>query len=296
MMNSAFETVSDQPMLLGECPLWHPEESALYWIDIAGLMIHRYDPSLNTRKSWPVPSEPGCIAWCEGGGLIVAMRSGIAILNTDSCSLQPIVSAPYDPQKFRFNDGRCDAAGRLWTGTLVDARDKSSGRLYSLAKGVLHEFFHPVIVSNGIAFNQEGNKLFHADTHAHRIMQYDFDLVSGIPKNGRIFKEFSKLIDQDYCGRPDGAAVDSNGDYWVAMYDGGRVLQIAPDGTLLNEIRVPFMCPTMISFGGHDLQTLFITSAKQKRSENELDTLPLSGYVISIRVDVPGVFEHAYIL
>jgi sugar lactone lactonase YvrE len=295
MDNPVFEIVSDKPMLLGECPLWHPKESVLYWIDIAGLAIHRYNPIIKEFYSWNLPSEPGCIAWCEDGCLLVAMRTGIAILDTKSGSLLPIASAPYDPLKFRFNDGRCDAAGRLLTGSLVDARDAASGRLYSFEKGLIRDLAIAVTVSNGVAFNLDYTTLFHADTSAHTIMQYDYDLSTGLPSNRRLFQQFSDVKDKDYGGRPDGAAVDSEGAYWVAMYEGGKILRFATDGTLLNVMKVPFMCPTMIAFGGADLRTLFITSARQKRTDTEIDRLPLTGYVISTRVDIPGKPEYPYL-
>jgi len=295
-MNSAtLQTISDKPMLLGECPLWHPEESALYWIDISAHAVYRYDPTTHQQTHWTLPSEPGCIAWHRDGGLVVAMRSGVARFNTSTGQLQTLAAAPYDTNALRFNDGRCDAAGRLWTGTLVDARDKPSGRLYQFAHGDFSEFNHPVTVSNGIAFSPDSSTMYHADTAAHRINAYDFDLATGTPSNGRLFKSFSSDKSAGYSGRPDGAAVDSEGAYWIAMYEGGQLLRIGPDGTLLQTISLPMMCPTMMAFGGDDLKTLFITSASQKRTHEELEQLPLSGYVVSIKLDVAGLFEHAFL-
>ena len=294
-MNSAtFQTISDKPMLLGECPLWHPEESALYWIDISAHAVYRYDPVSQQQKKWTLPSEPGCIALHSEGGLLVAMRSGMARLDTDTCQVNMMAPAPYDLQAFRFNDGRCDAAGRLWTGTLVDARDKPAGRLYRFAYGHFTEFNHPVTVSNGIAFSPDAGTMYHADTAAHRINAYDFELSTGTPSNGRIFQSFSSDKLNDYDGRPDGAAVDSDGAYWIAMYEGGQLLRFAPSGKLLQSVKLPMMCPTMMAFGGEDLKTLFITSVRQKRSPSELDQYPLSGYVVSIQVDVAGLYEHPY--
>ena len=294
MNSDSFQIISDKPMLLSECPLWHPEEKVLYWIDISACTAHRYDPSTRLQAIWPLPSEPGCIAWHRDGGLIVAMRSGIARLNTENGYVNFIKDAPYDMKALRFNDGRCDAAGRLWTGTLVDARDNTTGRLYSFSRGQLREFNHPVTVSNGIAFSADSRTMFHADTAAHVIHAYDFNLSTGIPSDGRIFKSFSSDKLKDYAGRPDGAAVDSEGAYWVAMYEGGQLLRFSPDGTLLHSIKLPMLCPTMMAFGGDDLKTLFITSARQKRSSDELDQFPLSGYVISMQVDVAGLHEHPY--
>lgn len=295
MDSEDFQIISAKPMLLGECPLWHPRELALYWIDILDRTVYRYDPGTRMQKSWNLPSEPGCIVWNKLGGLVIAMRSGISKLNTDSGELTELIKAPYDASALRFNDGRCDAAGRLWTGTLVDARDKTSGRLYRYEQAQLTEFGHPVMVSNGIAFSPDSRTMYHADTAAHRINAYDFDLASGIPSKGRLFKLFNSDKSTGYGGRPDGAAVDSEGAYWVAMYEGSQLLRLAPDSQLLETIKLPFMCPTMMSFGGSDMKTLFITSASQKQSAETLKHYPLSGFVISMRVSVAGIPEHPFL-
>lgn len=294
MLIEDLQVISSKPMLLGECPLWHPLECVLYWIDIAQHAIHRFDPSSHCQTSWNLPSEPGCIAWHHAGGLIVTMRSGIARFNTDTGQLSDFVKPPYDSKAFRFNDGRCDAAGRLWVGTLVDARDKPDGRLYRYTQGQLTEFDYPVMVSNGIAFSPDASAMYHADTSAHRILIYDFDCVSGTPGNGRLLKTFSSDKSHNYGGRPDGAAVDSEGAYWIAMYEGAKLLRLSPDGDVLDSIKLPFKCPTMMAFGGTDLKTLFITSASQKCSPAEITAYPLSGFVISIKLSIAGRQEYAF--
>lgn len=282
-------------MMLGECPLWHPDEESLYWIDIAGLAVHRFHPVSNIHRSWPLPAEPGCIARCASGGLIVAMRSGIAILDTTTGVLTHVADAPYDPSRMRFNDGRCDSAGRLWTGTLCDNRDRPDGTLYCVERGTVRDTNKPCTVSNGVAFSVDNRTLYHADTTAHRITAYDFDVAAGTLGSPRLFKQFSMDKSRDYGGRPDGAAVDSENAYWCAMYEGGRVLRLSPSGEVLRELMLPAKCPTMVAFGGPDLQTLFITTARHNRPDMELKQYPLSGCVLAVKVDVPGRPEHAYI-
>lgn len=294
MPASEITPLLDAPMLLGECPLWNPDESALYWIDIAGKAVHTHTPASGEHRSWQVPSEPGCIARCAGGGLLVAMRSGISILDTETGALQPVITAPYDVSRVRFNDGRCDASGRLWLGTLYDPRDQQGGSLYCLDHGNLYDFKRPVTVSNGVAFSVDNRVLYHTDTTAHRITAYEFDLASGELGNARIFKQFSADRTSEYGGRPDGAAVDSENAYWCAMYEGGRILRLAPDGEILREIRLPVKCATMIAFGGEDLKTLFVTTARHNRPDAELYEYPLSGHVLQLRVDVPGRIDHPY--
>jgi len=289
-------SVTDTPMKLGECPVWHPQEAALYWIDIPGLALHRLHPDSGTRDVWALPSEPGCIALASTGGIVVAMRSGLALLDTRDGSLSRLADAPYDTSKVRFNDGRCDAAGRLWVGTLYEPRDHPLGTLFCIERGVIRDSGNRVTVSNGVAFSADNRTLYHADTTAHRIMAYDFDLTSGQLGEGRLFQQFSTDKLNAYGGRPDGAAVDSEGAYWCAMFEGGRILRFAPSGELLLEIALPVRCPTMVAFGGPDLRTLYITTGRHNRSEAELAQYPLSGCVLALRVEVPGRAESRYLL
>jgi sugar lactone lactonase YvrE len=295
MSTSDLQVLFDTPMLLGESPLWHPDEQALYWIDIAGRAVHRHDPSSKAHCSWTLPSEPGCIARCAGGGLIVAMRSGVSILDTVSGKLSPVLDAPYDQSRMRFNDGRCDAQGRLWVGTLYEPRDQPGASLYCIERGKIHDVGNPVTVSNGLAFSIDNRTLYHADTTAHLIRAYAFDPSTAALGEGRIFKQFSSEKTANYGGRPDGAAVDTENAYWCAMYEGGRLLRLSENGEVLDEVDLPVRCPTMIAFGDADLRTLYITSARHNRSEQELNAAPLSGCVLSMRVDVPGRIEPAYL-
>jgi sugar lactone lactonase YvrE len=295
MSMDEIQVLFDTPMQLGECPLWHPDEAALYWVDISGLAIHRHHPASGAHSSWSLPSEPGCIARSSNGRLLVAMRSGLAMLDTGSGSLTPVAAAPYDTTKMRFNDGRCDAAGRLWAGTIYEPRDQVLGSLFCVQRGAIRDTGKPVTVSNGLAFSVDGGTLYHADTTAHRINAYDFDVATGQLGHERLFKQFSTDKSHQYGGRPDGAAVDSEDAYWCAMYEGGRVLRLSPSGDVLREIALPVRCPTMIAFGGADLRTLYITSARHNRSAAELAQHPLSGCVLMLRVDVPGRPEPAYI-
>ncbi|NEX61116.1 SMP-30/gluconolactonase/LRE family protein [Noviherbaspirillum galbum] len=288
-------TLLDRPMLLGECPLWDDERNSLYWIDIAGKAVHCFALAHSEHQSWQVSSEPGCIALCTDGRLLVAMRSGIVFLDTSTGEVQPLMDAPYDPSLGRFNDGRCDSAGRLWVGSLYDPRDKPGGTLYCLNRGKLTDVGLPVTVSNGVAFSPDGATLYHADTSAHRIKAYPFDVAAGTIGEGRDFIAFSDVRSADYGGRPDGAAVDEEGAYWCAMYEGGRLLRIAPDGNILQEVTLPVRCPTMVAFGGSDMRTMFVTSVSNKRTEAELSQFPLSGCVLALRVPVPGRLESRYI-
>ena len=151
-------------------------------------------------------------------------------------------------------------------------------------------------VSNGLAFSPDGKWMYHADTTTHRIDRYRFDAASGAVSDPQPFQRFSAdKAASNYGGRPDGAAVDSEGAYWCAMFEGGRLLRFSPDGELLREVKLPLRCPTMVAFGGADLRTLYITSASHKRSPEERAQYPLSGCVLSLRVDVAGLPERQYL-
>lgn len=295
MSDYHFEAVCDTPMLLGESPLWHADTQTLYWIDIPGKALHRFNTLSQQHTHWSLPTEPGCIALHDNGGLVIALRSGLVHFDPSTEQTTPILPSPFDPAKQRFNDGRCDALGRLWVGTIHEPKDHPGATLYTIAQGTVLDTGHAVLTSNGVAFSTDGNTLYHADTPAHIIRAYDVDTGSARTSNPRVFAQFNAdKSSPDYAGRPDGAAVDSENNYWVAMFEGGRILRFAPDGTLLETIKVPAMCPTMVAFGGPDLRTLYITTARNMRSEQELAQYPLSGCVLRIQVDTPGNPEYPY--
>jgi sugar lactone lactonase YvrE len=292
---ATWQPIVEQAMLLGECPLWHPEASALFWVDIAGQAVHAFLPDSAAHRSWPMPEETGCIALCKAKNrLLVALRSRIALLDLDDGSLRTVANAPYDRTSTRFNDGRCDSHGRFWVGTIYEPRDAPRGSLYCLNEGLVTDRHLPVTTSNGLAFSPDGTCMYHADTREHRISAFDFDARAGVFSNRRTLIEFSKIKDENYGGRPDGATVDAEGNYWCAMFEGGTVLKISPAGEVLARIPVPVRCPTMVAFGGQGLNTLYVTSATQNRSREELEQYPLSGRVLALSVDTCGVPEHFY--
>lgn len=277
---------------LGESPLWSADEQCLYYIDIAERRVLRLQPDCGSLRSWPLGDEPGCIALIEGGGLLVAQRDGLWRLDTDSGRLLRIAAPPYDPARQRFNDGRVDAAGRFWVGTLDDAREPDA-HLYRFEAKVFVPVAGDIANSNGLAWSPDGGRLYWADTKMHRIWVFDFDVQQGRLGERRLFAAFAPrsagLTLQTYLGRPDGAAVDAEGAYWVAMYEGQRLLKFAPDGQLLATLHLPVRCPTMPCFGGADLRTLYITTARHGRPTEELTAQPWAGGVLTLRVAVPGL-------
>jgi len=287
----------DVVMQTGECPLWHPQEQALYWVDIPAFTVHRLDPASGAHRSWKLDSEPATLGISDQGGLIVAMRSGFAHLDTssDEVKLSAIVDAPYDQSITRFNDGHVDPAGRFWVGTIYEPRDKPAAEMYVLEQGKLRKAWSGGMTnSNGSGFSPDQKTMYHADTAAHRVTKLDYDVATGTVDNQRLLHQFSMDKENNYGGRPDGAAVDSEGNYWCAMIEAARIVKLSPRGELLDEIPLPANAPTMVAFGGADLRTLYITTIGS-RPEAELAQFPLNGRVLVTRVAVPGREEPAYL-
>ncbi len=287
---STFACVHDAKANLGECPVWSAEERALYWVDINAPSLNRFDPASATNVSMPMPESIGCFALRAAGGFVVALRRGIWLARPDGTLTKKLADAPYDPSHHRFNDGRCDAQGRLWAGTMNERRDAPSGALFRIESGGrLEPVLDGMTISNGLAWSPDGRTMYHADTPTLTIRAYDFDAVTGTPSRPRVFARFEGETD-----RPDGAAVDCDGCYWVAFYRGGKVVRLSPAGAVLAEYPLAAQCPTMCAFGGDDLRTLYVTSARQNRDAGELARLPQSGGIFAMLVDVAGLPEPKF--
>lgn len=294
----------DRRFGLGESPFWHAAEDRLYWLDIAARQAWRMHMPSSRLEHWDLPETPGCFAPTRNGGFVVALRDGVFRAHAWGAPLQKLAAAPYDTQRLRFNDGKCDPWGRFWAGTYVEAKDRPDGALYCMTlhgtRAALHEVARGVMSANGLAWAPDGRSLYWADTAAHCVRRYPItgsarEPALGAPVTFALFDPKPAGWDADaqqgrgYGGRPDGAAVDSLGRYWVAMYEGARVLCLSPQGQVLADYPTPAQCPTMVCFGEQDRKTLYLTTASAHRSAAELQRLPQSGAVFSLRVDTPGL-------
>ena len=281
------------PSLLGESPLWHPAEQVLYWCDIPGHKLNRFDPVSGAHREWAFDTDVACCAPLQDGGLLLALRSGLVRFDPSTGESTALAKAPYDLAQERFNDGKADPQGRFWVGTIYEPRDPPRAALYRYSEGRLTKMASDITVSNGLAWSPDARTLYWADTKAHRIDALDFDVGDGSVSRRRVFTQFpARAPDQSlasYGGRPDGAAVDAEGGYWVAMFEGARLLRFAPDGTLTRDLLLPVRCPTMPCFGGRDLKTLYVTTSREKRPADELAREPLAGCVLHLQVEVPGL-------
>ncbi|MBB1073746.1 SMP-30/gluconolactonase/LRE family protein [Rhodoferax sp. 4810] len=298
-----WQTVSPHRCHLGESPFWHPQEQMLYWVDIPGRQVLRANIYMGSVETWDMPAEPGCIAPANGGGLVLALRDGIFCAASWGAPLQLIATLNINPATTRANDGKCDTQGRFWVGTMDETRQLKNAGLYCVdarTPGAPRADCKipptsGVTTANALAFSADDRTLYWGDSASHAVWAWDFDAASGTMTNQRSFISASpkpagwQPLDAGYGGRADGAAVDAQGNYWVAMYEGQRVCQFAPDGTLLASLPTPLLCPTMVCLGGEDLKTLFVTSAGLHRSAAEQAAYPLSGCVLSTRVAVAGL-------
>ena len=287
---NALTCVLDAKASLGECAIWSVDDQALWWVDINAPSLNRFDPASGRNQAMPLPESVGSFAIRERGGFVLALRDGLWFADASGRPERMIVEAPYDASHHRFNDGRCDRQGRFWVGSMNENRDANSAALYRLDADLrFTEVLRDILISNGLAWSPDGRTMYHTDTPTRILSRFDYDTATGTPTKRRVFARWTGEGD-----RPDGGCVDSDGCYWSAFYRGGKVVRIAPDGRVLADYPVPAMCPTMCALGGPDLRTLFVTSARQGRSDEELARLPQSGGIFSMRVDVPGLPEPKF--
>ena len=293
---------------LGESPFWHPQERSLYWLDIPGRAVLRTRGEIGSSgaasvERWPLPTEPGCMAPARSGGLVIALRDGIYRAREWGGELVAIARVEHDARTMRFNDGKCDALGRFWAGSINESKDRPNAELYCLdarpdtdIAPTLSQMAGHVTTANGLAFSPDARTLYWADTPAHVVRAWDWDAEANSLSHARVFHQFDAKPEGwtpgsslPYGGRPDGATIDADGHYWVAMFEGAQLVRLAPTGEQVAALPVPVQCPTMPCFGGDDLKTLFVTSGRKGRPADEIERLPASGHVISLRVDTPGL-------
>lgn len=292
MTQASFELALDAGCALGECPVWSAEEGVLYFVDIKGMKLHRFDPESGRHTSVGLSEEIACFAPMKGGGFVAGLRSGVWQLDDKGERVTMLAPNPEDQAASRFNDGRTDPAGRFWLGTIDEPKAGGKAHLYRYDKRGLVAVESDLMTSNGLAFSPDGRTMYHSDTPRFTIYRYDYDVETGEATNRAVFKTLEP--EGSDRGRPDGAAVDAEGCYWTALYEGGRVQRYSPDAELLAEYLVPAQCPTMLAFGGADRRTLYVTTARDGRPDAELEALPHSGGVFAMRVETPGLAEPLF--
>lgn len=279
---------------VGESPVWRSGEGALYWVDITGRWIHRLEPASGGRASWRTAEQIGCIAFDRFGDLIAGMESGIfrlALAGDGAVEALRIAAPAFPLDNMRFNDGRCDRQGRFWAGTMH--KDMPSAH----AVGAVHclhgdlalspPIVGGLVTQNGLAWSPDGSVMYLSDSHpsVRKIWAFDYDADNGLPRNRRLFVDMNL-----HPGRPDGAAVDVEGCYWICANDGGMLHRFTPAGALDRSIALPVLKPAMCAFGGDRMDTLFVTSI-QPPSAADRARQPDAGAVFALRPGVQGIEE-----
>ncbi len=270
--------------LLGEGPHWLAASQSLLWVDILSPAVHLSQPASGETRCVPLPDLVGVVAPRRRGGYVAATQNGFRALDLQSGQMATL-AAPASLADSRFNDGKCDAAGRFWAGTLALDATPDRGVLYCLnTDGTLREIERGFHICNGMGWSPDAKRFYLTDSGRREIYVYDFDVESGALSNKRVFATFDGS-----SGVPDGLAVDVDGYVWCAMWDGWSVIRLAPDGKVAEVIRLPVPRPTSCAFGGPDMKTLYITSARIRLSALQLAAAPLSGSVLALQTDVAGV-------
>lgn len=258
-MTAAFESVLEAGCALGESPVWLAGEGRLVFVDITGRRLHWYDPVSGEHLEHPVEEDIGCVAPALGGGFVAGLRSGIWRLDKAGAKQAMLAGNPEEPSTNRFNDGKVDPRGRFFAGTVDEPKAGGRAGLYRLDRRGLKKVTDGLMTSNGLGFSPDGRVLYHSDTPRFVVWRWDYDPQTGEAANRHAFVRIEPTA-QDR-GRPDGGAVDAEGCYWTALYEGGRVHRYDPDGKLMAAYPLPARKPTMPAFGGADLKILFVTTA-----------------------------------
>ncbi|MBC3925775.1 MULTISPECIES: SMP-30/gluconolactonase/LRE family protein [Pseudomonas] len=288
------ELIVDARNAVGECPVWVPEENALYWVDIPNRGLQRWSAASGHIAAWKAPQMLACIARTTAGNWVAGMESGFFQLtphNDGSLDTTPLASVEHPRADMRLNDGRCDRQGRFWAGSMVldMGLNAAEGILYRYAAGAAPcAQLDGFITLNGLAFSPDGRTMYASDSHplVQQVWAFDYDIDTGTPSNRRVFVDMHQ-----HLGRPDGAAVDADGCYWICANDAGLVHRFTPDGRLDRSLVVPVKKPTMCAFGGSRLETLFVTSIRDDQSEQSL-----SGGVFALNPGVQGLPEPTFAL
>jgi len=283
MSVSAPVSVAPVGATLGEGPVWVAHEAALWFVDIKQRRLHRFDPESRAVRSWDAPAQPGWILPAEDGGFVVGLQGGIHRFDPATGAFDPVVSVEAELPGNRLNDACTDLQGRIWLGSMDDAEEADTGRIYRFAGGRLEEAgLPPVCITNGPAVSPDGRRLYHVDTLGRKIWVCDLR-DDGTLSPSRLFATIGEGE-----GWPDGPSVDAEGHLWIGLFGGWSARRYAPDGTLVETVRFPVANVTKIAFGGPDLRTAFATTAAKGLSDAERAAQPEAGNLFSFRVDVPG--------
>lgn len=281
---------------LGEGPWWDAAGGELWWVDAWRSRLWRHRPldGLIEQHALPPPieSEPlGSMVLDGQGRVVCATRRDFWRVDLTRHEASVIAAAEHDRSPTnRLNDGKCDRTGRFWCGSLNTDWSRATGALYRLDAGKVVRVLESHGIANGIAFSPDDRYFYFADTGAGVVWRFDFDLPSGMLSNRQPFIDLSHI-----AGQVDGATVDADGHYWCALFGAGAVARFDPEGRLVRRIELPTRDPTMCTFGGTGLETLYVTTARRFLSRAQLEAQPLAGALLAIhQLGARGLVEPRY--
>jgi sugar lactone lactonase YvrE len=282
------DLVLDAHATLGEGPVWDADGGVLWWVDIEGRRIHRFDPATSADTSFETASMVGAVAIRASGGLMAALADGVWTVDPESGAAELFVGLG-EPPEVRSNDAKCDPAGRFLVGTM--AFDNSPiGSLYSVeADGSLRRLLDQLSIANGMAWSADGGTLYYIDSPLRRVDAFDYDLATGAISRRRPY-----LVFDDRVPKPDGMSIDAEGGLWIAFWDAAEIRRYGPGRELDVVVRVPASQVTSCAFSGPDLRDLYITSATTGLSAEALAEQPHAGGLFHVRAAVPGVLPHRF--
>ncbi|HEX7620024.1 MAG TPA: SMP-30/gluconolactonase/LRE family protein [Anaerolineales bacterium] len=285
------ELLLDARAELGEGPAWDAVSDRLFWVDIHAGDLHIFHPQNKTDACINLGEMVGCVAPCQSGDLVIALRSGIATYDLPAQKLTHLVNPEQHFPGNRFNDGKCDPAGRFLAGTMDNAEKDTSGALYSYSPvGLLKTLLTGVGISNGLTWSPDHKTFYHIDTPSRKVTAFDYDLATGDIANPR-----PAVTIPPELGWPDGMTSDSEGMLWVAMWGGAKLTRWNPaSGQLVEIFPVPALNVTSCIFGGPYLTDLFITSARKGMSAQQLAKYPLSGGLFREKTGIQGMPTFAF--
>ncbi|RYZ33046.1 MAG: SMP-30/gluconolactonase/LRE family protein [Sphingobacteriales bacterium] len=278
---------------LGEGPVWDDITEKLYWIDIVGKTVHRFDPLSGNQEHWTLDQMVGCIVPMDDDKLVCALQDQLVMLNTLSGETQHLVPVESALPDNRCNDGKADAAGRLWVGTLHLPGENGHASLYRIDnKLAVVKQQDRLNMSNGLGWSPDNSIMYLNDTPNREVFQFDFSLTDGEISNRQLIFQFDESQ-----GSPDGMCVDAEGMIWIAFYGGRSVRRFDPvSRKQLAEVSVAAENVTCCCFGGKNMDTLYITTARQGMNEEQLKEFPGSGSVFSVKPGVQGIRSNRFVM
>jgi sugar lactone lactonase YvrE len=285
-------TALDVRCTLGEGPVWDADRKAIWWVDIIPGRIHCLYTETGKHRTLEIGVMVGAVALRENGGLIGALRSGFCFIDPETGECTPIANPEANVEGNRFNDGKVDPQGRFWAGTMSMNDEPKKGALYMLERdGTVQRRLDNISISNGLAWDSESSVKFYIDTPTMEVRAFDYDRITGEISDGR-----TVITIPPELGDPDGMTIDAEGMLWIAHWDGWQITRWNPKtGEQLRKIELPVGRVTSCTFGGADLDDLYITSARVGLSKDDLEQQPLAGSLFVIKnCGYRGLAPHRY--